>query len=264
MMNRAILLAAAFCVLFGTSSLKAQGWGDLTVKFLMDGAAPKAKALAITKDQEVCGKHNLVDEALVVNPANNGIANVIVYLYVAPRGGKKPPIHESYKGNEKEPVRFDNLNCRFEPHVVAVRTTQSLIAGNKDPVGHNTNISTLKNPPQNILIPGGGDLKLTFAAEESLPTPVSCNIHPWMKGYVVIKEHPYIGISDKDGKVSIKNVPAGKWTFQFWQEAAGYIAEAKQNGKAVKWERGRVELDIKAGANDVGEVKVSPAAFKLN
>jgi hypothetical protein len=263
-MNRWISVIALIGLAGGSAAAQAQSWGDVTATFVLDGNAPKPKPLVINKDMEVCGKHGLVDESLLVNPSNNGIANVIVYLYVAPRGGKKPPVHESYKASEKEPVRLDNLNCRFAPHITPVRTTQPLVAGNKDPVGHNTNISTLKNPPQNVLIPAGGDLKLTFNAEESLPSPVSCNIHPWMKGYVVIKDHPYVAVSDENGKITLKNVPAGKWTFQFWQEAAGYVSEAKQNGKSVKWERGRVELDIKPGANDLGEIKLSPSIFKLN
>ena len=129
-------------------------------------------------------------------------------------------------------MRFDNHQCRFEPHVTMLRTTQTLVAGNKDPVGHNTNLSTLKNPPQNILIPAMGEQKLNFPMDESLPTTVNCNIHPWMKSFVVIKDHPYMGVSDKDGKVTIKNVPAGKWTFQFWQEAAGYVSEVELQGQA--------------------------------
>jgi hypothetical protein len=198
-----------------------------------------------------------------VNATNNGIANVIVHLYVA-RGGKQPPVHESYKAAEKGEVVLDNHQCRFEPHIAVLRTTQTLIAGNKDPVGHNTNLATLKNPAQNVLIPAQGNLKLNFSMEESLPTPVSCNIHPWMKGYVVIKEHPYVGVSDKDGKLTIKNVPVGKWTFQFWQEASGYLADVTFKDKPTKWERGRVEIEVKAGANDLGVIKVAPSVFKLN
>jgi hypothetical protein len=268
MKNSRLFTAALFAgaiSLIQSAAVHAQGWSDLTATFVLDGAIPKPKALVINKDPAVCGKHNLVDESLVVNPANKGIANVVVYLYVAPRTGKKPPIHESYKATEKDSVLLDNHNCRFEPHIAIVRTTQTLVAGNKDPVGHNTNMALSKNPPQNPLIPGGGTVKFNLTVEETLPAPVSCGIHPWMKGYLVVKEHPYMAVSDKDGKVTIKNVPAGKWTFQFWQEASGYLSDAKQNGKPVKWERGRVELDIKAGApTDLGEIKVSPTIFKLN
>lgn len=268
MKNSRLLAAAIFAAamtLIGSTSAQAQGWSDLTATFVLDGSVPTPKAIVVNKDEAVCGKHKLVDESLVVNPQNKGIANVVVYLYVKPRVGKKPPVHESYKETEKASVVLDNENCRFEPHVALLRTTQTLVAGNKDPVGHNTNMSLLKNPPQNPLIPGKASVKFNFTIEESLPAPVSCGIHPWMKGYLVVKDHPYMAVSDKDGKVTIKNVPAGKWTFQFWQEAAGYISQAKQNGKPVKWERGQLELDIKAGTPmDLGKIEIATGFFKLN
>lgn len=255
------VLAAALVACGATGNAIAADWGDVTATFVIDGAAPKAKPVVINKDEAVCGKHNLVDESLVVN--DGAVQNVVVYLYVA-RGGKKPPVHDSYKADAMTPVVIDNQNCRFEPHIVAVRTGQPLVAGNKDPVGHNVKLDTLKNPAQNILVPPGGELKINLNAEESLPSPVSCSIHPWMKGFVVVKDHPYVAVSDKEGKITIKNVPAGKWTFQFWQEASGFVQEVKQNGKAVKWDKGRVELTIKPGMNDLGEIKLPPSIFKLN
>jgi hypothetical protein len=198
----------------------------------------------------------VVDESLVVNAQNKGIANVVVFLYLA-KGEKTPPIHESYKESEKMDVLLDNVKCRFEPHVVAVRTTQTLLVGNKDGFGHNTNVTTFVNQPQNVIVPAGGQLKINFSSVETTMSPIACNIHPWMKAYAVIKDHPYIGISDKDGNVSIKNVPAGNWTFQIWHERPGFVTAGTQGGKPVKWERGRVKLAIKSGANDLGEIKLS-------
>ena len=259
--NHARLLV--LLTVFVTGPVSAAEWGDLTAKFVLDGSIPAAKPIVVTKDQELCGKFNLTDERLVVNKANNGIANVALYLYLA-RGDTKPPIHDSYKATEKGSVKIDNKNCRFDPRMLAVRTSQTLEVGNGDPVGHNTNITTLNNPGQNVLVPSNGSLKITLPADERLPSLVSCNIHPWMNAYLVIQSHPYMGISDADGKVTIKNLPAGKWTFQMWQEASGYIAAAKQNNKPMTWMRGRVEVTIKPGMNDLGEIKVPLASFKLN
>src|SRR5690348_11772479 len=44
----------------------ADAWGDLTGKFVFEGAPPEPARLAITKDEAVCGKHELVDESLRV------------------------------------------------------------------------------------------------------------------------------------------------------------------------------------------------------
>jgi hypothetical protein len=94
-----------------------------------------------------------------------------------------------------------------------------------------------------------------------MPAKISCALHPWMSGYLLIHESPYMGVSDEDGKLEIKHLPAGKWTFQFWQEKAGNLRRVERDGKATEWSKGRVELTIKAGANSLGEIKLTPAAF---
>ena len=66
MQNR-VYLATLMGLMLGAVSVQAQGWGDLTATFLIDGTAPKPKPLTINKDEAVCGKLGLVDESLVVN-----------------------------------------------------------------------------------------------------------------------------------------------------------------------------------------------------
>ena len=238
--------------------VSAEPWGDLTVQFLFDGAAPEADEIAVTKDQAFCGKEKLFDESLVVDAETKGIANVIVYMYLR-RSDKKPPIHESYAELKPVKVQLDNRKCRFEPHVVLVRTGQDFVIGNPDAVGHNTKVDTFVNPATNFNIPAGAELPAQqFEEPERLPAAASCSIHPWMKSWILIKDNPYFAVSDKEGKVEIKNIPAGKWTFQFYQEAIGYVADIQLNGKPTSWKRGRPELEIKPGLNDLGEVK-----FKL-
>jgi len=236
-------------------------WGDLSVRFVLEGAIPSPKSIAVDKDQDVCGKQ-VIDEAVPVNPLNKGIGNVVVYLNVA-MSEKKPPVHDDYKLDEKASVVLDNTKCRFEPRVVTLRTTQTLIVGNKDPVGHNTKVDTFRNPGQNPVIPAGGQLKMNFPLEETSPAvPVSCGSHPWMKAHLIIKETPYMAVSNKDGNLSIKNLPVGNWTFQIWHEASGYVTEGNLKGNRTKWERGRAKLEIKPGGNDLGEIKLGHTIFE--
>lgn len=243
-----------------TESLHAQQWGDLTGQFIYDGTPPTASPVTVTKDIEVCGKHMLVNESLVVGP-DGGLANVVVYLYLG-LGDTKPEVHSSYAESEKAEVALDNDKCRFAPHIALLRTSQTLVIGNKDAVGHNTKIDTFANAPINPIIPAGGQLSQQFPAEERLPVPVSCSIHPWMQAYLVVKEHPYIAASDASGKFVIKNLPAGTWTFQAWQEKAGYVSDVTLNGSPTEWSRGRFEITIEPGVNDLGEIKVAASAFQ--
>jgi hypothetical protein len=244
-----------------TAAPEKGGWGHLKGKFVYDGSAPTPAPLTITKDQEFCGKSPVLDESVVVNKDNGGLANVVVFLYV--RSGKFPDPHESFAESAEASVEIDNAACRFEPHVCVMRTSQKLILKNSDPVGHNTNIATTANPAFNQTIPASSELEHSLSEAERRPAAVGCNIHPWMKGWVLPQKSPYFAVSGKDGEFEIKNLPSGKWTFQVWQERAGSVDDVTVGGKKTKWSKGRVEVTINGDqTTDLGEIKLSAALFE--
>ncbi len=240
--------------------VSAQQWGTLKGKFVLKGAAPTPDAINVTKDVEVCGKHNLHNESLVVGDGG-GIANVVIYLSLG-RGTKAPAAHPSYAETATAEVSLDNHDCRFEPHVAAMRTTQTLNIGNKDPIGHNTKVDCVKNSAINPIVPANSNLMQKFPKAESRPVPVGCSIHPWMKGYLLIQDHPYFAVSAADGSFTIANLPVGKWEFQAWQEIPNYLTEVERGGKKEKWKKGKFEVEIKPGDNDLGQLVVDLAEFK--
>lgn len=248
-------------LLLVASTCHAAEWGDLTATLIYDGPVPAPVKANVNKDVAFCGKFNLVDESVVVDAETKGVANILSFLYVG-RGGTKPAVHPDFAKTANDEIKLDNDKCRFAPHFTILRTSQTLLVGNSDTVGHNTNITALDNPAQNILVPAGGELKLKFPIEERFPMQVACNIHPWMQGRIVVKENPYVAITDAKGKLTIKNLPVGKWTFQFWHERPGYVTEVTMGGKKASWTRGRVELTIKPGQNDLGVIKLAPSIFK--
>jgi plastocyanin len=234
----------------------ADDWGTLTGRFVFGGAAPAAPALTVDKDVEVCGKHNLVSEAVVVGN-DKGVANVVVFV----RDKKvkvKPELEAAAKA--ATPV-LDNIHCRFEPHVLFVQVGQELTIKNSDPVGHNSNIATVKNAPSNNLIPASGQVSTKFTADEAVPAQVTCNIHPWMKGWIVVRDNPYATVSAADGSFSIADLPAGELELQFWHEKAGYIGEMTIGGKNEKVSKGRKKMKIVSGANDLGEIVLDSKLF---
>jgi len=250
--SASLLLAIAALMTFSTSgtAVAADQWADLTGRFVLDGPVPTPAKLVVSKDTEVCGKHPLVDESLVVGP-DGGIANVIVYVRSA-----KVKVHPDLAKPEGEVV-LDNKNCRFEPHVLPIQIGQTLLLKNSDPIGHNSNVQPLGDQGANPLIAAGTDAKHKFNRKQTLPVPVSCNIHPWMKAYVLPRDNPYTAVSDEDGNFTIKDLPAGaKLEFQVWQEKAGYL-EAKSD-----WKKGRFEMTLKPGENNLGVIKVKPALFE--
>lgn len=253
MFQIAACLAAVLLSTFVVPTITSAADGSLKIKFKIDGDAPKPAKLTITKDAGFCGPKMLVDESIKVGK-DGGVQNIIVYMYVAP--GKKAPESAAALAALPKEVKMDNLGCRFEPRVVAFHTSQKLVIGNPDPIGHNTKGDLFSNGSFNELIPAGGTLNKTFSKNENRPMPVACSIHPWMNGYVLIRDNPYFGVSGADGVVTIPNIPEGKHTFTVWQEKVGFVTKGKQGGKEAAWKLGRVDVDIK-GDTDLGEFAIT-------
>ena len=258
MTSRTIPLIA---ILVGTSigSASAGEWANLRGRIVYDGTPPVPKKIVVNKDEEVCGKYAL-DERLLVDPTNHGVRNVIVTLQLG--RGESTDVHESYQATAESDALLDNVHCRFEPHVMLLRTTQKLVIRNSDPKGDSVKIDAIKNMPINVTLPAGQSHEQRFPKVESMPVHVGCSIHSWESGWLVVKDHPYMAVTDKDGNFEIKNVPAGKRTFTFWQEEAGYLREVVVGGKPQTWQRGIAEFDLEVGANDLGEIIVQPSLFR--
>jgi hypothetical protein len=110
-------------------------------------------------------------------------------------------------------------------------------------------------------VPTGQTVEKKLAIPERLPAKITCPIHAWMVGYMVVKDHPYAAVTDAEGKFELKNLPAGEWTIRVWHEKPGYIKEAEREGDLETWEMGRVSVSIKPGDNAWGDVELAPTLF---
>ncbi len=249
---KTIRIAAAIAAIFACGAQAAE-WGNLTGKFVYDGTAPTPAKVVISKDAACC-KIQHDDESLIVG-ADGGIANVIVYCRT-----KLTPaqINPEYDADAKAEVKFDNNTCRFEPHMLPVRLSQTLVVHNSDACGHNTNVAPLGDQAFNQLLwqePNpAATLKHQFKRQQNIPIRVTCNIHPWMFGYIIPRENPYTAVSAADGSFTLKNLPAMEIEFQVWQEKAGFV-------DTPAWPKGKFKMKIKAGDNDLGTVKLPAKLF---
>jgi plastocyanin len=251
------LFALSLLVLGLAGSAHAQAWGDLEIDVLLKGEHKPAK-LVVDKDQALCSKGNLVDERLTIDPKTKAIANLVVYLQP---GTTKVTVHPDYAKTTTEKPVLTNKGCRFEPHVMAVRTGQTLVLSNADPVGHNMKAEFFDNPGFNDLIPPMGKIEKKFAKAESGAVKIDCSIHGWMNSYLFVKDDPYIGVSDAKGHIAIKNLPVGDWTFVVWNYAN--LPKVTIDGKETTLGRGgKWKTTIKPGANkykfevDVNDLKL--------
>jgi hypothetical protein len=208
-----------------SASVEAQ-WGTLKGQVLLDGEVPKIDPLVVrgnaaAKDAAVCAAQDVPDEKLVVDPETKGIANVVVYLV------KKPAkVYPSSEKSTQPSVTFDQMGCRFKPHVMLVRTDQEIVVMSEDSVAHNTHTYPSKNQQSNFVVSPndrkGVPIK-PLSLPEKLPAKIACDIHPWMVAYWVILDHPYAAITNEKGEFVIENLPVGQHEFIVWQESAGYL-----------------------------------------
>jgi hypothetical protein len=250
------MIACAMLLAWQAAEATAAEWGSIKGRILVEGTPPKPAPLVVNKDQ-FCIDKKPTNHSIVLGK-DNSLANAIVYLRVPT--GKKVDVHPDFEAKLKEPVVLDNKGCEFQPHITLVRVGQPLKVKNSDPVGHNTNVSIFAF---NQIIPANGELEIKATREEALPRDVACNIHPWMKGYVLSLNHPYSAVTgEEDGTFEIKNIPAGTHEFQFWHEAAGYLKNVKLKSGTTDT-RGRAKLAIPAGQTlDLGDIKVQASALK--
>jgi hypothetical protein len=228
-------------------------------RFVYGGEAPRRKAVKVDKDEEACAM-KLLDERLIVDAKTRGVENVVVQLVVA--GDAKPPVHPQLDELRETPRVFAVENCRLEPHVVTVLKEQKLIIENRDKVGHNIKLDVRNNDPFCDTLPTGIRFTKIFKALEPLPVTASCVIHPWLRAHVVVTDHPYVAISDSDGKFAIPDLPPGEWTFRVWHEASGFVKEVTIGKEKRTWDKGRFTLTLSED-KDVGEIVVAADRFKV-
>jgi len=230
------------------------GWASLKGRFTFAGAPGDAKALVVDKDTEVCtkGGMKLFDRSLLVDPSSKGLANVVVFARKTSR--VKPPSAEDPAPTSRV---FDQKNCEFLSPVFAARVGQPVDVRNSDPIGHNTNIA---GSSFNQLIPAGQGTLYKPDAETGMPTMVTCNIHPWMKAYVVFRKDGYVAVSAADGSFSIPDLPAGETIeFQVWHErSSGPNGAVGLDNAALKWTpKGRFQVRLEPDeVKDLGTLEV--------
>ena len=191
----------------------------VTGKVAFAGAAPRANRIDMSAEPDCKGLHSapVTSEEVVVN-ANGTLANVFVYV----KGGLEGKTFEPASGA----VALDQKGCVYRPHVIGVRAGQSLAVSNSDPTTHNVHPMPKMNREWNqSQPPKGPNLDKPFPRPEIM-IPVKCNVHPWMKSYIGVVDHPFFAVTGDQGTFEIKGLPPGEYVIEAWHEKYG-IQEQK-------------------------------------
>ncbi len=242
-------------------NLAAQGeYGTIKGRLVWGGSEiPPARALVekgrASKDPEVCAREESVpNRELVVDPKTKGVAYAFAFL-VRPKSSNPEAIKALVARSPK--VELDQKNCEFQPYTLAIHQDQTLVIKSSDACNHNVRYNGFANTAFNQILAPKGEVEVKLVAERR-PIVVACDIHSWMKAYVMIFDHSFFAVTGPDGLFEIQGVPAGTQNLVLWQEKVGYVGYTDPAKKA----QGRA-ITVRAGeVTDVGSVVLDPAQVK--
>ncbi len=204
-MNRKLLgLAAA--LLLAAPAFGAGGTIRGTIAFT--GPAPAAKPIDKQLDPNCSGSS--VDEEILLSKDGKALRNVVVRVKGLP--ASPPP---------KTPVVLEQKQCLYLPRVQGAVSGQQIQIRNEDGTLHNVHAYVGKKSLFNVGQPPGDAPVEKAAPKDSEVVRVKCDVHPWMRGWVVVNPNGFFAVSGEKGTFEIPNVPPGKYTVEAWHESLG-------------------------------------------
>jgi hypothetical protein len=181
----------------------------------------------ISRSDAQC-KLPLTDPTVTLSKDGHALANVIVRV-VKGAADAPPPA---------EPVVVDQKNCMYEPRVQGAVKGQRIVVKNSDPTMHNVHAfvgledkKTLFNVAQP---PGAKNIDKDSKATVGV-VKMGCDVHAWMRAYVLFNENPFFAVSDENGRFELGPLPPGPYTVEAWHEKLGSLTAdlVVEDGKAV-------------------------------
>lgn len=207
-MKKQKLVGLCIAIMFVTSARGFAAGGTITGRVGLTGEAPAPKKIAVAQDTTVCGTEKVLQE-IQVSP-DKGVRYAVVRLSGA-KGAAPAPA-----GN----VVIDQKGCMFNPPVVVVPKGGSLDIANDDGILHNVHSHSTANSPFNRSQPGFLK-KITQKFDRVETLRLSCDIHGWMTGWVVVAENSFVAVTDGSGAFKLAGVPAGTYKLEVWHPVLG-------------------------------------------
>src|SRR5205807_2609703 len=92
---------------------------------------------------------------------------------------------------------------------------------NIDRLLHNLHSVSTENATFNRTQPKGRTVPVAFKKPEIVR--IDCDLHTWMRAWVVVAEHPFFAVTGANGEFALDNVPPGKYTLKIWHETLGTV-----------------------------------------
>lgn len=180
------------------------------------GPIPELPTLDMGADPQCAAQHDgpVTSDVLVTGEEHgegHTLGNVFVQIV-----GTVPNVPPS-----DDKAVLDQKGCRYQPRVLGVRAGQALEVRNSDGIMHNVHFLPEANEEKNLAMPPFLEKIEVEFVEPEPAFPVKCDIHPWMKAWVAVMDHPFFAVTGADGTYAIEGLPAGDYEVTAWHEKLG-------------------------------------------
>jgi plastocyanin len=135
-------------------------------------------------------------------------SNVVVWL--------TPLDASAARRTTAKPPQLIQRNKNFEPHLLVVQTGSTVEFPNRDPFFHNV-FSLFNGKRLDLGLYEAGTARTAHFDRPGVSF-LFCNIHAEMSAVVVAVDTPYFGLSDREGRVALPEVPDGRYRLHVWYE----------------------------------------------
>ena len=188
--------------------------GNVAGRITFAGTPPKPGVVRMDSDPNCVqsGGAAATDEAVVVGDAG-ALRNVFVYVKDG-LGTLRFPVPAT-------PIVMDQKGCHYVPHVLGAQLGQNLEIVNSDLTLHNVHAIPKANQEFNMGQPLPGMKHTHQFSTKEVMVPFKCDVHPWMRAYIGVLDHPYFAVTGADGAFDLTGLPPGTYTVEAWHETLG-------------------------------------------
>ncbi len=189
-----------------TSGARLTGTVDFT------GPLPGDSIIAVPPAMQGCGQ---LTSVRTVERSGTKIGDAVVWLADI-RAGKALPIERRFE--------LANDGCLLSPRVQAVFAPGTLNMASQDVAMHTNHVIDVGTGELAGVAPfndNGEVVPFDSLLTKPRQLEVTCELHPWAKAWILVFDHPYFAVTERNGSFTIPDIPAGTYRVKAWHPKLG-------------------------------------------